>query len=754
MTDRRLRILDLTDPLGHQAARIFVGLGADVVRVVAPDESTREADRLHWHAGKRLLTPPETDSYDTFLADLAAQADVVLESGTTSRLHTLSSRAAHPRAWTSVIHTVITPFGLSGPHRHWTADDTVLTAAGGMAWLCGDPGRAPEPPPRGQGLQLAGTHGAIGALLALIARQRTGTGQLVEVSGQEAVAATLEVGAVAWIHGKQIPKRNSGIYGHVAHQVFRAADGFLAGGYSGSPRMWDDLLAWMVAENEAEDLAEARWQDAGIRWNGRAHVDAVVARFAARRSAQSVAEEARRRALPWARVDTPRALLDNPQLLDRQFFVDVGHDGRLRDVGFGWESPALRRPLRLDEPRPVSSADVWPTRAPSHPRAITPEYRPGRGALDGIRVLDLTWVLAGPYVTKTFADHGADIVKVESQHRKDPTRFSPGMRLRPGAGIDESGYFLNFNRNKRSVALNLRTEAGQDILRRLVPTVDVVVENFSPGVLTKWGLDFPNLRELNPEIILVSMAGVGQSGPWRDAVTFADTLAAMSGLTAETARDDRDPQGLTFGLGDMVAANAAVIGALELLYRGDGGHVDLSQLEAMASHLGTAVLEAQLPKEPSSATAALIVRTRGDDRWLAIGGTTTDALRTAADALDVAGLHPDPLEAIAHLAAQSDADALAERLQDAGVPAHAVRDGRDLVETDPQLRARGFYVDLEHPLVGPVAHEGVVAHLSGTPGGLWNPAPLLGQHTDELLTELLGLTPAELADLHDEGVLS
>lgn len=235
MTDRRLRILDLTDPLGHQAARIFVGLGADVVRVVAPDESTREADRLHWHAGKRLLTPPETDSYDTFLADLAAQADVVLESGTTSRLHTLSSRAAHPRAWTSVIHTVITPFGLSGPHRHWTADDTVLTAAGGMAWLCGDPGRAPEPPPRGQGLQLAGTHGAIGALLALIARQRTGTGQLVEVSGQEAVAATLEVGAVAWIHGKQIPKRNSGIYGHVAHQVFRAADGFLAGGYSGSP---------------------------------------------------------------------------------------------------------------------------------------------------------------------------------------------------------------------------------------------------------------------------------------------------------------------------------------------------------------------------------------------------------------------------------------------------------------------------------------------------------------------------------------
>lgn len=758
MTDRRLRVLDLTDRLGHQAARIFVGLGADVVRVTAPDDSTRDVDRLHWHAGKRLLTLTDDDSYGAALADLATRADVVLESGPVSRLRTLASRQAHPQAWASTIHTVITPFGLSGPHREWTADDTVLTAAGGMAWLCGDPGRAPEPPPREQGLQLAGTHGAIGALLALIARQRTGTGQLVEVSAQEAVAATLEIGAIAWIHGKQVPERNSGIYGHVAHQVFRAADGFLAGGYSGSPRMWNDLLAWMVAEDEAEDLAEERWQDPEIRWSERAHVDAVVSRFAARRSAQSFAEEARRRALPWARVDSPRALLENPQLLDRRFFIDIGRNGELRDVGFGWESPALRRPLWLDEPRTVSSAEVWPTDAPSHTgprRRIPPASRSGRGgALEGVRVLDLTWVLAGPYVTKTFADHGADIVKVESQHRKDPTRFSPGMRLRPGAGVDESGYFLNFNRNKRSVALNLRTEAGQDILRRLVPTVDVVVENFSPGVLAKWGLDFPKLRELNPEVILVSMAGVGQSGPWRDAVTFADTLAAMSGLTAETARDDRDPQGLTFGLGDMVAANAAVIGALELLYRGEGGHVDLSQLEAMASHLGTALLEAQLPDEPPSATAARVVRARGDDRWLAIGATTTDALHAAVDVLGVGGVDPDPLEAIAHLAAQSDADALAELLQDAGVPAHAVRDGRDLVETDPQLRARGFYVDLDHPLVGPVAHEGVVAHLTDTPGGLWNPAPLLGQHTDELLTELLGLTPAELADLHDQGVLS
>lgn len=758
MTARPLRVLDLTDRLGYQAARIFIGLGADVVRIAAPEESESTAALLHWHAGKRILELPETDSNETTFADLVSRADVVLESGPVTRLRGLASRASHPLAWTSAIHTVITPFGLSGPQRDWTADDTVVTAAGGMAWLCGDPGHEPEPPPRDQGLQLAGTHGAVGALLALIARRRSGAGQLVEVSAQEAVAATLEIGAISWIHGKVIPGRNSGIYSHVAHRVFRAADGFLAGGYSGSPRMWDDLLAWMVAENEAEDLAETRWQDPEIRWSERAHVDSVVARFVARRSAQAFAEEARRRALPWARVDTPKALLENPQLLDRRFFVGIGEDRGLRDVGFGWESPAMRRPLRLDEPRAVSLAQVWPAADSSRtePRRAMTTASPAEpgGALRGIRVLDLTWVLAGPYVTKTFAEHGAAIIKVESQHRKDPTRFAPGMRLRPGAGIDESGYFLNFNRNKKSVALNLRTEAGQHILRRLVPTADIVVENFSPGVLAKWGLDFPKLRELNPEVILVSMAGLGQSGPWRDAVTFADTLAAMSGLTAETARDARDPQGLTFGLGDMVAANAAVIGALELLHRGEGGHVDLSQLEAMASHLGPALLESQLPAEQSTAIPARIVRALGDDRWLAIGATTPESLRTAGTALGLHDGHTDPLDAIALLSAQSGAEELAARLQELGIPAYPIRDGKDLVETDAQLRSRGFYVTLDHPLVGPVTHEGVVVHLSETPGGLTDPAPLLGQHTDELLTELLGLTPRELADLHDQGVLS
>lgn len=762
MTKSRLRVLDLTDDLARQGARMFVGTGADVIRVSATEATPLpRADQLHWDAGKRVITVPAAE-IDDVVVSLLPGADVVLESGTVSDLRTLVLRELHPELWERAVHVVVTPFGLSGPRSGWRADDLVVTAAGGMAWLGGDPGEAPEPPPREQGVQLAGAHAAIGALLALIARDGTGRGQLVEVSAQEAVAATLETAAIAWIHGKTVPGRTSGVYGHVAHRVFAGADGHLAGGYSGSPRMWDDLLAWMVEEGEAGDLAEERWQDPEIRWQGRPHVDEVVAAFAAHRPVGPFAEEARRRALPWAEVASPAQLTDNPQLRHRDFLVALETDqGVLEDVGFPYPSPGLARPITLREPQQVGRDATWLDRAAPVTQAAAPRSHrtPARtrgGALAGVRVLDLTWVLAGPYVTKTLGEHGAEIVKVESFHRKDPTRFAPGMRLRPEAGHDDSGYFLNFNRNKESVAINLRTERGQELLRRLVPEVDVVVENFSPGVLSKWGLGFEQLRELNPEIILVSMAGVGQDGPWHNAVTFADTLAAMSGLTYETGRNRSAPQGLTFGLGDMVAANAAVLGTLELLHAGHGGHVDLAQLEAMAGNLGAALLESQLPGEIAAEDdGPRVLRTRGDDRWIAIGAATaaqvSDALAT------MTGTRPaerDAVAALARLASDRDADDLAAELQGIGLAAYPVRDGHDLVEADPQLASRGFYAELVHPIAGPVLHEGLVAHLDLTPGGLWEPAPLLGQHTDQVLSDLLGLTTTELAELHDEGILA
>ena len=753
-----LRVIDLTDELAHQAARLLVGIGADVVRpVLSADGSPCDPAALHWHAGKRVVEAADDRELAHLVRRLAIGADVVLESGPLRTLRTPTWRQEDPTVWSSLVQVIVTPFGLTGPRRDWLADDLVATASGGMAWLGGHPGQPPQPPPRDQAGQLAGSHAAIGALMGVIARRRTGRGQMVDISVQEAVAATLETGSIAWIHGQHVPARSSGFYGHVAHRVFASADGHVAGGYSGSDRMWDDLLAWMVEEGEAEDLTAACWQDPVTRWEGRSHVDGVVARFAVRRTSAEIAAQGLGRALPWAEVASPARLLENPQLRDRRYFVDIGEGiEHTPDVGFPFESPGLPRPVRLTPPALASVDLAWHDRrsGAGEPATNTRRARPAPGrsaALDGLRVLDLTWVLAGPYATRTLAEHGADIIKVESKHRQDPTRFSPGMRLRPGADHDESGYFLNFNRGKRSLALNLRSPEGQQTLRDLVPEVDVVVENFSPGVLEKWGLGYGALRKLNPDIILVSMSGVGHTGPWRNAVTFADTLAAMSGLTFETGDPEGPPLGLTFGLGDMVAANAAVLATLDLVLRGDGGHVDLSQLEAMASHIGTAVVDAPERGVPWTQDASGVFPTAGDDRWIAIGACQPARLFAALDAAPEPG--GDLAQAIAQVTSRYEAEILAARLQARGVPAYPVRDGRDLVERDQQLAARGFYVALEHPRVGAVDHEGVVIRMADTPGGLWSPAPLLGQHTAELLAELLGLGPSELTDLTSKGVL-
>ena len=771
-----LRVLDLTDELAFQGARLLVGLGADVVRIddPAPDAPSTAA-AVHWHAGKRWVRlPPGEQPLDA----LAAGADLVLESGPVAKLRGL--RPDGTSRWRHAVHVMVTPFGLTGPRLGWVADDLVLAAAGGMAWLGGRADGPPMPPPREQAVQVAGAHAAVAALLGVLARDRIGSGQLVDISAQEAVAATLETAAISWIHAGDYPVRNGGVYQHVAHRIFAARDGYVAGGYSGSNRMWTDLLAWLDAEGEVEDLLDERWVDPVTRWRERPHVDEVVGRFVAKRSAREVAERGRERALPWAEVVEPVRLVENPQLADRHFFVTVTGEGlpggAVRDVGFPCETPGLARPVHLQTLREVPSSAPWLSSQPRGRRTRTGAAEAG-GALHGVRVLDLTWVLAGPYMTKVLAEHGAEIIKIESKHRQDPTRFAPSMRLRPDAGPDASGYFLNFNRGKRSVALNLRTEEGQLLLRDLVAHCDVVVENFSPGVLERWGMDYTSLTALNPDVILVSMAGVGQTGPWRDAVTFADTLAAMSGLSSEMRYPGGAPQGLTFGLGDMVAANAAVLATLDRLAERRGGHVDLSQLEAMVATMGCAVSEAgfpadatdqRTPEQPNRSTTMVphgVYPAAAEDRWVAIA-VQDDAQWQAL--VDLVGRAPRVAPRGVGLVGRRDvedqidlwladwtrgrrAEDLAGRLQLAGIAAAVVASGRDLVEGDEQLAARGFYPVLDHAVAGPVRHEGIVARLSATPGELNTPAPLLGQHTAAVLGELLGISDERLAVLRAAG---
>jgi crotonobetainyl-CoA:carnitine CoA-transferase CaiB-like acyl-CoA transferase len=784
-----IRVLDLADESGVFATRILVGLGAEVLRVepAGGDPMRRwpggDVAHAHWNTGKRtvVLDPSDREA----LVGLAGRADVLVQSDVDLKA---------PRWWFDpdelaercprLVHVVVTPFGLSGPRSGWKGSDMVGAAAGGMMAMSGRPDSPPAVPPREQAFHLAGANAAIGALLGLAARRRTGRGQLVDVSVQECVASTLEYGALLYIHSGAVHRRDGSRYPHVPHRLFRCRDGFVAGGYGGSPRMWTGLVEWMAEHGMAAGLDRPELEDGGTRFAARDVIDEAVEAFTGRFAKAEFAEEAQRRRLPWASVDEPAEVARNPQLTARRFFVEVEVGGGvLRDVGF-----AVREPAPADDPAPSVLPDAVAgereDRSRPRPGPPWPGAAPRGGpALQGIRVLDLTWVLAGPYATKILADHGADVIKVESRHRPDPTRYSRAMHLTAGEGPpdpDRSGYFNNYNRNKRGIALNLRRPEGLELLAQLVPHCDVLVENFSAGLLERWGLGYERLRALRPDLILVRMAGMGQTGPWRDRVTYADTLSAAAGITAETGSSSSDPVGVAFGLGDMVAALHAVAGTLAALERreqtGEGREIDLSQLEAMTSHTGTALLEAAAGLASKSYDGNRHPRMAphgafpcaGDDRWCAVAVASDEEWRALCDLLGRAELGPDPrfADLAGRKANEDDVDALvaswtrsrspeeaARSLQAAGIAAAPVEDGRDLVDGDEHLAARGFYVPLLHPAAGEVLHEGVAVRLSDTPGGVFRPAPRLGEHTAEVLGELLGMDRAAVDELTAAGVL-
>lgn len=510
------------------------------------------------------------------------------------------------------------------------------------------------------------------------------------------------------------------------------------------------MLAWLIDNDAQDDLDQPEWSDAVYRKTHQEHIFDVLSAFIAKWPKEEFAVSAQSRKLPWAAVDRPEELLRNPQLNDRDFFTDVtGDHGTYRDLGFGFAFPPEGRRIgTLEAARLGQHQELLKATSPVAVNE-THEFSGGSTpSLEGVRVLDLTWVLAGPYGTRILADHGADVIKVESIGRPDPTRFAPFMHLSRGPhdNPNTSGYFNDVNRNKRSITLDTRSAEGLSVLRDLIRNSDVVVENFSSSVMDKMGgLGYEQLRELKPDIIYVSMSGMGHTGPRKDWVSYADIVSASTGLTALTGWNADDVVGVIYGHGDIVAglqAGVAMLAALDYRDRtGRGQHVDLSQLEAMAAHMGTSVLRAarsQSPPDPignshHELAPHGVYPCLGSDRWcsIAVRDTTEwNALCRIIEAEKWIG-NPDFAsaesrqadheridDAIADWTRTLSPETVMERLQSAGIAAGTVQDGRDLVESDPHLRARSFYSAQEHPpLAGTFLHE-ASPPFAGTP----NPA--------------------------------
>ena len=389
--------------------------------------------------------------------------------------------------------------------------------------------------------------------------------------------------------------------------------------------------------------------------------------------------------------------------------------------------------------------------------------------LNGLRVLDFTWVLAGPYATRVLADFGAEVIKVQSR------------RTSGGAESNLTGYFNAWNRNKRSITLDMGYPEAREIVLKLAEISDVLVENFSPRVMANWALPYEKLKEVKPNLIVVSISAMGQTGPWKDFVGFGPTIEALSGFTYLTSFSQDSPLGVGYAYADMVAglyAALAVLSALEYRDRtGHGQYIDLSEYESMCTLIGPALMDASanqreiLPQgnRPDYVSAAPhgCYRCLGKDRWCVIA--VSDEVEWNA-LCDVMG-NPEWTKEkrfstswkrrqnlkelddfIGQWTARHSAEELVRLLQEGGIAAGVVQNAEDLAK-DPQLMEREYFIELEHPVLGRTTSDRNPIRFKDYPKPHWKAAPLLGEDNHYVFTELLGLTEDEVSSYIERGII-
>lgn len=400
------------------------------------------------------------------------------------------------------------------------------------------------------------------------------------------------------------------------------------------------------------------------------------------------------------------------------------------------------------------------------------------GIFSGLKILAYCWAVVGPLTMKFFADHGATVIRVETSQRPCTMRTSAPYKDRK-PGINRGGYFNYFNANILSLSLNMGHPRALDIAKRIVAKSDVFMENYTPGVIEKWGLDYEELKKIKPDIIMLRQSGYGSWGPYANLPAFGMVLTPIAGLPNFIGFPGKEP--LPVGVSaytDCISprfATAALIAALDYREKtGKGQMLDLSQFESAIYFSIPAVLDYTANgREPerignSSPYAAPhgVYPCQGDDRWCTIAVATDEEWAALCKAMNMPELTDDARfktfndrklneaelnEIISGWTSGQIAEGIMKNLQAVGVPAGVVMNTADIYN-DPQLRERNLFWSMEHSEVGTFTHLGQSFELSKTPSKPYSPSPLLGEHTEYVCTEILGMPDEEFVDLLQKGV--
>lgn len=803
MTDVRalsgLRVADLSEGLaGPFAAKLLGDLGADVIKLEPPagdaarrrgpfadaEDPEASAPFLYANTSKRSVVAGDDADGRALRDRVLAGADLVVASEPEPRLAERgigyeALAAANP----GVVLVTVTGFGSEGPYADWRWSHLTACATGGFSHLCGRPEREPLQLGGNVPETLAGAYAAVAALIAARAQQQTGRGDHVDVSVLEATINMALLVTQRYDYTGDLGMRRADI-GPAPSFILPTADGWV-GANTLTQAQWEVMCQFF---DRAELIDDPRFTDAWSRYANSRDVADELARQTSGRSAEDVFHEAQAWRIPFGLVPDLSEVLELLPHRERGFLLEFDHPraGRVRMPGVPWmfgeeREIGTRTPLLGEHDEEARDGNPWRGERRARDAGGDGRERP----LEGLRVIDLSMFMSGPMTTLMMADAGADVIKVESVQRID------GWRA--GGSTDIERFWENapqfnwVNRNKQGITLNLNDDRGADAIREMVEDADVIVENYTPRVMGNFGLHWEALREINPNLIMVSMPGFGLTGSWSHYTAFANTTEQMSGLPHLTGYPDDQPifSGTTGG--DPLAGVMGALALLSALERRDrliaagepgGCHVDLSQTETATSFMGDAITAYAISGDdpgrvgnrhprmaPHNTYRCAAGEVPFEERWIAIACPDDAAFAALADVFDQpAWLHRwgafeqreaerEALDAaLAEQTAERDAGELTRALQAAGVPAGPVMTGLDLLE-DPHLRERGFFIAQTHAYAGVKryprepyrfrhwANEAVDA-----------PSPTLGRDTREVLLRLTNLTEAEIDRFHEDDV--
>ncbi len=789
-----LRVVDFSTQIaGPYASKLLGDGGAHVVKVEPP-----EGDPLRgWSASGAALGDRDSALFrflnagkqsvvgspgDAHVDRLIAEADVVieafgLENDAGARLDVEALRQRHP----ALVVLSISPYGRSGPWSDRVATEFTLQAESGSIAVRGLIGQEPFQAGGRIGEWAAGSYGAVAALAAALGARATGRGEAIDLSMLEtanlvftnyASAMTrLMAGCVEDPPPPPFPGQTV-----ETPSIEPTADGFV-GFCTNTRQQFSDFLLMIERPDLRDDEQLAQFAGRLMRfdeWNE------IMRAWMKTKTTAEVIELASLLRIPVAPILNGETVRSHEQLAARGVYGP--------DAAGDFEQP--RRPYRIDDrdPEPPRAAprlgEHTDSAAFPAARLDSPLSSEARLPLEGLRVLDLTAWWAGPSAAHLWAVLGAEVIHVESTSRPDGMRMVGGMMAAHyPEWWEASAFFLHANSNKLGLTLDLTKPRGRELLEKLVPECDVLIENFTPRVLENFGLTWDRVRELSPKTVMVRMPAFGLSGPWRDNTGFAQTMEQLSGMAWMTGHPDdqpRIPRGPCDPLAGLHGTLAGLVALCERGHSGHGHHVESTMVESALNVAAEPVLEwtaygARIEREgnrsPLAAPQGLYPcsdGSPGNECWLALSVASDAQWQALREALGDPEWARDAALAD-HAGRRAAHGALDERLREwtrkrpraelvaelraLGIPASEVTDPRRLGGDHAQLAARGFFERLEHPVVGPMPLPSLPFRFAGVDAWLRTPAPRIGQDNERVLGGLLGLSRSELDALEEEGVI-